>query len=335
MRVADRFGRGLRDLRVSVTDRCNFRCTYCMPREVFGPGFQFLERDELLTFEEITRVVRVFARLGVRKVRLTGGEPLVRRGIDQLVAMLAGVEGITDLALTTNGSLLAKKAEALRAAGLRRLTVSLDSVDEDTFRKMADVAMPLSCVLDGIAAATRAGFAPIKLNAVIQRGVNDEGIVDLAAYAREHGHIARFIEYMDVGTTNSWKLDDVVPAAEIVRRIDAVWPLQPVDPNYVGEVANRYRYLDGAGEIGVITSVTQPFCQTCARARLSAIGELYTCLFAVGSQDLRALLRTGATDEELEAVISGTWGRRADRYSELRSEKTIDLPKVEMSYIGG
>lgn len=335
MAVIDKFGRGLRDLRVSVTDRCNFRCTYCMPREVFGPAFQFLERDELLTFEEITRIVRLFAQLGVRKVRLTGGEPLVRRGIEHLVTMLAQGGGIRDIALTTNGSLLATKASKLRDAGLRRLTVSLDSVDEQTFSAMADVPIPLGRVLEGITAASAAGFAPIKLNTVVQRGVNDAGVVDLAAYARDHGHIARFIEYMDVGTTNGWRLDDVVPSAEIVRRISAVWPLEPVDPNYIGEVANRYRYLDGAGEIGVISSVTQAFCQTCSRARLSAVGELYTCLFAAEGRDLRALLRSGATDGELEAVIARVWGRRNDRYSELRSSETQNLHRVEMSYIGG
>ncbi|MGH8902102.1 MAG: GTP 3',8-cyclase MoaA [Egibacteraceae bacterium] len=338
MSMADQFGRALRDLRISVTDRCNFRCVYCMPRAAFGPGFQFLERDELLTFEEITRVVRVFVGLGVRKVRLTGGEPLVRRGIERLVAMLTDRPrgpAITDIALTTNGSLLAAKARPLRDAGLHRITVSLDSVDERTFKEMADVEMPLGLVLDGIAAACEAGFAPVKLNAVVRRGVNDSGIVDLAAYAREHGHIVRFIEYMDVGTTNGWRLEEVVPAAEVVRRIDAVWPLEPVEPHYTGEVANRYRYRDGGGEIGVIASVTQPFCQTCTRARLSAIGELYTCLFAVAGTDLRAPLRAGATDEELEAVIGGVWRRRGDRYSELRSLGAANRSRVEMSYIGG
>jgi len=335
MAVVDEFGRGLRDVRVSVTDRCNFRCTYCMPREVFGPGFQFLERDELLTFEEITRLVSIFAKLGVRKIRLTGGEPLVRHGIERLVAMLAQVDGIDDIALTTNGSLLAGKAADLRGAGLGRLTVSLDSVDEETFSAMADVPMPLCRVLDGIAAASAAGFAPVKLNTVVKRGVNDAGVVDLAAYARDHGHIVRFIEYMDVGTTNGWKLDEVVPSAEVVRRIGAVWPLEPVDPNYVGEVASRYRYLDGGGEIGVISSVTQAFCQGCTRARVSAVGELYTCLFATKGGDLRALLRNGATDGELESVIAGIWGRRTDRYSELRTSETRTLHKVEMSYIGG
>jgi cyclic pyranopterin phosphate synthase len=335
MAVADRLGRALRDLRVSVTDRCNFRCTYCMPREIFGPDFQFLEREELLTFEEITRIVRVFTGLGVRKVRLTGGEPLVRRGIEHLVAMLADVDGVDDIALTTNGSLLAAKATALREAGLGRLTISLDSVDEATFRRMADAPIPLGRVLDGIAAAQEAGFAPVKLNAVVQRGVNDDGIVALAAYAREHGHIARFIEYMDVGTTNGWRLDDVVPAAEIVRRIGEVWPLEPMTANYTGEVANRYRYTDGKGEIGLIASVTQAFCQTCIRARLSAIGELYTCLFAAAGHDLRGLLRAGAGDAELASEIAGVWGRRTDRYSELRSQQTRELPRVEMSYIGG
>jgi cyclic pyranopterin phosphate synthase len=335
MAVVDQHGRGLHDVRVSVTDRCNFRCAYCMPREVFGPGFQFLEREELLTFEEITWIVRIFAKLGVRKVRLTGGEPLLRRGIERLVTMLARVEGIRDIALTTNGSLLATKAAGLRDAGLRRLTVSLDSLDEKTFSTMADVPIPLGRVLDGIAAASAAGFVPIKLNAVVKRGVNDAGVVDLAAYARDHGHIVRFIEYMDVGTTNGWRLDDVVPSAEIIRRIDAIWPLVPADPNYLGEVATRYRYLDGGGEIGVISSVTQAFCQTCTRARLSAIGELYTCLFATKGRDLRVLLRDGATDDELESAIAAVWTRRDDRYSELRASETHDLHKVEMSYIGG
>ncbi len=335
MEVIDRLGRQLHDLRVSVTDRCNFRCTYCMPREAFGPGFQFLEREELLTFEEITRIVRIFVGLGIRKVRLTGGEPLVRRGIEQLVAMLRQVEGITDLALTTNGSLLRAKAGALREAGLHRVTISLDAVDEETFRAMADAPVSLGHVLDGIAAAAEAGFAAIKLNTVVRRGVNDACILDLAAYARERGHVIRFIEYMDVGTKNGWKLDDVVPAAEIVHRINAVWPVEPVEPNYEGEVANRYRYLDGAGEIGVVASVTQAFCQTCTRARLSAIGELYTCLFATKGHDLRRLLRAGASDEALQSFIADLWNRRADRYSQLRSAQTRDLAKVEMSYIGG
>jgi cyclic pyranopterin phosphate synthase len=333
--LTDRLQRPLRDLRVSVTDRCNFRCTYCMPREVFGPGFAFLERAELLTFEEITRVVGVFAGLGVGKVRLTGGEPLLRRGIADLVALLAGIDGIDDIALTTNGSLLPQHVEALKAAGLSRLTVSLDSVDEAVFSSMADVDLPLRKVLDGIAAATAAGFVPIKLNAVVKRGVNDDGILPLVDYARAHGHIVRFIEFMDVGTTNGWNLVDVVPAAEIVERIAAVHPLVPLEPTGPGEVAARYGFTDGGGEVGVITSVTRPFCSTCTRGRLSAVGELYTCLFGTGGTDVRALLRGGATDEDLRALLTGTWEQRADRYSELRSDGTADLPRVEMSYIGG
>lgn len=335
MGEVDRLGRALRDLRISVTDRCNFRCTYCMPRDVFGPGFAFLERDELLTFEEIVRVVRVAARLGVRKVRLTGGEPLLRRDLERLVAMLAVIDGIDDLALTTNGSLLARKAEALRAAGLRRVTVSLDALDEPTFQAMSDVTLPLQRVLDGIAAAQAAGLAPVKVNAVIKRGVNDDGILDLARYGREHRLIVRFIEYMDVGTTNGWRLDDVVPAAEVVQRLDAAFGVEPIPPDHPGEVATRYRYRDGGGEVGVIASVTQPFCGACTRARLSAIGELYTCLFAVAGQDLRGPLRNGASDDDLAGLLAGTWRARTDRYSELRSDATRDLPRVEMSYIGG
>jgi cyclic pyranopterin phosphate synthase len=335
-RLADRLGRGLRDLRISVTDRCNFRCRYCMPREVFGPDFAFLERSELLTFEEIATVVRVFARLGVRKVRLTGGEPLVRRNLERLVELIAAVDGIDDIALTTNGSLLARKAADLRAAGLRRVTVSLDSVDEQVFSSMADVDIPLRQVLDGIVAARDAGYAPIKLNAVVKRGVNDDGLLDLAAYAREQGHVVRYIEYMDVGTTNGWRLDDVVPAAEIVRRIDRVYPLEPIDPNYPGEVASRWRYRDGAGEIGVIASVTRPFCHDCTRARLSSIGELYTCLFGSTGTDLRAVLRGGGGEDELDALVRRVWTNRADRYSELRARATtLPRAKVEMSYIGG
>ncbi|MPZ86644.1 MAG: GTP 3',8-cyclase MoaA [Nitriliruptorales bacterium] len=331
----DRFGRSLRDLRVSITDRCNFRCRYCMPREVFGPDFTFLERSELLSFEEIARAVRAFVRCGVRKVRLTGGEPLLRRDVEELVAMLAAIDGVDDLAMTTNASLLAAKAGALRRAGLGRVTVSLDSLDDAVFRAMSDVHLPVGRVLEGIAAAREAGFDEIKLNTVVKRGVNEDGVLDLARYAGEHGYIIRFIEYMDVGTTNGWRLDDVVPGEEIVRRIGEHLPLEPIPPKYAGEVATRYRFRDGAGEIGVITSVTRPFCSTCTRARLSAIGEIYTCLFAGGGGDLRALLRGGADDTELEAMIRGTWAARDDRYSELRSRATRDLPKVEMSYIGG
>jgi cyclic pyranopterin phosphate synthase len=335
MAATDQFQRPLRDLRISLIDRCNFRCTYCMPREIFGPGYQFLPQDELLTFDEIVRITRVFARLGVRKVRLTGGEPLLRQNVEELVARLAEIEGIDDLSMTTNGSLLTAKAEALREAGLGRVTVSLDTVDDQKFREVSDVNVPLERVLEGVEAARRAGLEPIKLNAVVQRGVTDEGIEDLAAFGREQGHIPRFIEYMDVGTTNGWKLEDVVPAREIVDRINACWPIEPLEPNYSGEVAERYRYADGAGEVGVIASVTEPFCGTCTRARVSAQGELFTCLFASEGQDLRSLLRGGASDEDLEAAVAGRWSARTDRYSELRTIETANRPKVEMSYIGG
>jgi GTP 3',8-cyclase len=329
----DRFGRPLRDLRISVTDRCNFRCVYCMPKEVYGRDYQFLERRELLTFEEIARLARIFAAHGVEKVRITGGEPLVRREVERLIAMLARIPGL-DLTLTTNGALLASKAEALAAAGLRRVTVSLDSLDDDVFRAMNDVDFPLERVLDGIDAASAAGL-PVKINMVVKRGVNDADVLAMAEHFRGGGHILRFIEYMDVGHTNGWRLDDVVPAREIVDRIDAVFPLEPLEANYRGEVARRWRYLDGAGEIGVIASVTQPFCGDCSRARLSAEGKLYTCLFALRGHDLRAPLRAGASDEELAETIGGVWGRRRDRYSEQRSERTTELHKVEMSYIGG
>lgn len=334
--VNDQFGRALRDLRISVTDRCNFRCCYCMPRDVFGTDFPFLDRSELLSFEEIERVVAVFARLGVRKVRLTGGEPLLRHGIEQLVERLVGIEGVDEVALTTNGSLLPAKARALRDAGLRRVTVSLDSLDEATFRAISDVKLPVARVVEGITAAADAGLTPVKVNTVVKRGMNDgNDILDLAAFGREHGHVVRFIEYMDVGSTNGWRMDDVVPAREIVERINAVWPIEPLDPNYIGEVADRYRYLDGGGEVGLITSITKPFCRTCTRARLSAKGELYTCLFAGTGHDLRALLRGGAGDDELEAAIRGVWKVRTDRYSAQRTTATVGLAKVEMSYIGG
>jgi cyclic pyranopterin phosphate synthase len=306
-----------------------------MPKEVFGRSHAFLPRAEILSFEEITRVVAAAASLGVTKVRLTGGEPLLRRDLDVLVAMLAEVDGITDLALTTNGALLAGKARGLRAAGLTRVTVSLDSLDEAVFAAMNDVGVPLGRVLDGIAAAVDAGFRPVKLNTVVKRGVNDDGLVELARFARERGLVARFIEYMDVGTTNGWKLDDVVPAAEIVRRIDAALPLEPAEANYRGEVARRWRYRDGSGEIGVIASVTQPFCSDCTRARLSTDGKLYTCLFAAAGHDLRALLRAGASDEELRAALAGIWAGRADRYSQRRTSLTAPVRRIEMSYIGG
>ena len=333
--VTDRLGRGLADLRVSVTDRCNFRCRYCMPREAFGSDHAFLERDELLTFEEITRVVRAAVECGVRKVRLTGGEPLVRRDLPRLIGMLARVDGVEDLALTTNGSLLAEQAGALRAAGLHRLTVSLDTLDEATFRAISDVALPLARVLDGLDVARAVGFSPLKLNTVVRRGRGDGEVVDLAAYARARGDVIRFIEYMDVGTTNGWRNDEIVPADEIVDRIDAAFPLEPVGPTVAGEVAERYRYRDGTGEIGVVASVTRPFCRTCVRARVSAKGELYTCLFSARGHDLRALLRGGASDAQLTARLRDLWLLRTDRYSETRSAHAVTPPKVEMSYIGG
>jgi len=333
-RLLDRLGRPIRDLRISVTDRCNFRCVYCMPKEVFGRDYPFLPRAELLTFEEIERLARLLAGLGVEKVRITGGEPLVRRDVETLVGMLAGIPGL-DLTLTTNGALLAKKAQALRDAGLDRITVSLDSLDDATFRTMNDVDFPVARVLGGIDAALAAGLDPVKVNVVVKRGVNDDGLVTMARAFRGTGVVVRFIEYMDVGHTNGWRLDDVVPAAEVVAAIDAEYPLEPVEPGYRGEVAGRWRYRDGGGEIGVISSVTQPFCSDCTRARLSADGKLYTCLFAVRGHDLRALLRDGASDEELTAALRGIWRARTDRYSELRSAETAGLEKVEMSYIGG
>jgi cyclic pyranopterin phosphate synthase len=329
----DTLGRPVRDLRISVTDRCNFRCTYCMPKTVFGHDYRFMDRKELLTFEELERVARTFATLGVEKIRLTGGEPLLRKEIESLVARLAVIGGL-DLTLTTNASLLARKAEGLRDAGLDRVNVSLDSLDDATFRAMNDVDFPVARVLEGIDAAAAAGL-PVKVNAVVKRGVNDDGVVEMARRFRGTGHSLRFIEYMDVGATNGWRLDDVVPASEIVERIDAVFPLEPVDAAYRGEVAQRVRYRDGAGEIGVIASVTQPFCGDCTRARISAEGKLYTCLFAVRGTDLRALLRGGATDDDLRDAITAVWAARTDRYSEIRTERTSDLPRIEMSYIGG
>ena len=331
----DRLGRPVRDLRLSVTDRCNFRCPYCMPREVFGPGHAFSPRAELLTYEELSRLVAIFAELGVNKVRLTGGEPLLRRDLEALIAMVVATPGIEDVAMTTNGSLLAGRAESLRAAGLTRVTISLDSVEPEVFAAMADSRVPLSAVLDGIASARAAGLSPVKLNAVIQRGVNDAGVLDLVGYARDNGYVLRFIEYMDVGTSNGWVRDQVVPAAEIIERVNAAYPLEPVAPATRGEVARRWRYVDGAGELGVIASVTQPFCTDCTRARVTATGELFTCLFADRGRDLRALLRGGASDDDLRQTISGVWSARSDRYSELRSAQTPELPRAEMSYLGG
>jgi GTP 3',8-cyclase len=333
--VVDKRSRPLRDLRISVTDRCNFRCTYCMPKEIFSRDFAFLPRAQLLTFEEITRLARAFAREGASKIRLTGGEPLLRRNVEQLVAMLAGIDEITDVALTTNGSALAAKANALKAAGLTRVTVSLDALDDDTFAAMNDVGFPVARVLAGIDMAAAAGLTPVKINMVVKRSINDGQITEMAKRFRGTGHIVRFIEYMDVGTTNGWRMDDVVPAAEIIETINARWPLEPLKPNYPGEVAGRYRYRDGAGEIGVIASVTQPFCGACTRARLSADGKLYTCLFAAHGHNLRDLLRSGASDEELGIQIRSIWAARADRYSELRRAQTGPRPKIEMSYIGG
>jgi GTP 3',8-cyclase len=330
--LLDRMGRPLRDLRVSVTDRCNFRCTYCMPREVFGPGYEFLPREQLLTFEEITRVVALFAQRGVEKVRLTGGEPLLRRGVEDLVGMLAGVSGVRDLTLTTNASLLARRAKALAAAGLQRVTISLDAVDDSTFMAMNDVGFPVSTVLEGIDAAVDAGLGPVKINCVVKRGVNEHAVLDMARHFKGSGHIVRFIEYMDVGSTNGWRMADVVPAAEILETVGREFPLVEVPPNYPGEVATRYRYADGSGEIGVIASVTRPFCGSCTRARVSAEGVLYTCLFASSGTDLRHALRS---PEDVGSVIDRAWGERTDRYSEIRTSQTRRRIPVEMSYIGG
>ena len=332
--IHDTLGRPLRDLRISVTDRCNFRCVYCMPKEVFGRDYRFLPRRELLTFEEIERVASVFVGLGVNKLRITGGEPLLRRDLEVLIAQLAALGEDLDLTLTTNGALLAQKAKALADAGLTRVTVSLDSLDDEVFRAMNDVDFPVARVLGGIDAAAAAGL-PVKVNVVVKRGLNEDSVVEIARRFRGTGHTVRFIEFMDVGATNGWRLDDVVPAAEIVRTIGAEFALEPVEPAYRGEVAERYRYRDGSGEIGVIASVTQPFCGDCTRARISADGKLYTCLFAVRGHDLRAIVRSGAADAELEEAIRAVWLRRTDRYSELRTEETGALRKVEMSYIGG
>ena len=334
MILTDTLTRPLRDLRISVTDRCNFRCVYCMPKEVFGRDYQFLEREQLLTFEEITRLAHIFVAHGVQKIRLTGGEPLVRRDLERLIEMLARIPGL-DLTLTTNGVLLARMARALRAAGLQRVTVSLDSLENEVFMAMNDVDFPVERILEGIEAAAAAGLGPIKINMVVKRGMNEHSIVPMARYFRGTGHVLRFIEYMDVGHTNGWRLDDVVPAAEIIAAIDAEIPLEPVEANYRGEVANRWRYRDGGGEIGVIASVTQAFCRDCTRARLSAEGLLYTCLFAVHGHDLRRLLRSGSSDREISQAVASIWRGRDDRYSEIRSSETIGLPKVEMSHIGG
>jgi GTP 3',8-cyclase len=345
--LPDSRGRFLRDLRISVTDRCNFRCVYCMPKEVFGRDYPFLPQAELLSFEEIVRLARIFKGHGVEKIRLTGGEPLLRKNLERLVAMLSEVGGL-ELTLTTNGALLAKKARALKDAGLHRVTVSLDALDDRVFRAMNDVDFPVSRVLDGIEAAAAAGLQPVKVNMVVKRGVNDAQILPMARHFRNSGHILRFIEYMDVGHTNGWRMDDVVPSAEVIRIIGREFPLEPADANYPGEVAERWRYLDSpdarvanenrgadAGEIGVISSVTQAFCSDCTRARLATDGKLYTCLFATQGYDMRALLRAGSADDDIANYLAAIWSQRGDRYSEIRSERTKALPKVEMSYIGG
>ncbi len=332
----DRLGRNLADLRISVTDRCNFRCTYCMPKEIFNRDYRFLERSALLSFEEITRLTGIFTSLGAGKVRLTGGEPLLRARLERLVAMLARTPGVSDLTLTTNGVLLPRKAQALAEAGLNRVTVSLDSLSDEVFGAMNDVGAKVADVLAGIDAAAAAGLAPIKINMVVKRGVNDHSIPEMAGYFRGTGHILRFIEYMDVGATNGWRLDEVTPAHEIISRLDRVFPIEPLRPNYRGEVARRWRYVDGQGEIGVIASVTQPFCGECTRARLSADGKLYTCLFAICGTDLRQAVRSDATDQQLREMIAAVWSERTDQYSELRSGETAGIrQKVEMSYIGG
>jgi len=340
--VTDRRNRALRDLRISVTDRCNFRCVYCMPKEIFGRDYQFMEREELLSFEEITRLATIGVGLGVTKLRLTGGEPLLRRGIEDLVERLAELRTpdgrALDLALTTNGSALPVKAEALKAAGLTRVTVSLDSLDDERFQAINDVRFPVARVLDGIRAAQEAGLGPVKVNAVIKRSENDADVLELAEHFRGSGCTLRFIEFMDVGASNGWALDEVVPSDEIVARIEAVYPLEPLEATSPGETARRYRYLDGAGEIGLISSVTHAFCGDCTRARLSADGQLFTCLFATDGFDLRELLRSGASDDEVADALTGVWNRRDDRYSEIRSSETTELrgrQRIEMSYIGG
>lgn len=335
----DTLGRQLRDLRISVTDRCNFRCVYCMPREVFGSDYAFLPKPQLLSFEEITRLASIAAAHGIKKVRLTGGEPLLRKDIDKLIAMLSRIQTVDgedlDVALTTNASVLRYKAQALKDAGLNRVTVSLDSVIDETFKAMNDVDYSVAKVLDGIEAAREVGLAPIKINMVVTKGTNDQDIVAMARHFKGTGHIVRFIEYMDVGNSNGWQLDQVVPSAEVIERINAELPLEPIEPNYASETASRWRYADGDGEVGVISSVTQAFCRTCTRARISADGQLFTCLFASQGHDLRALMRGGCSDEELATVMAHLWRTREDRYSELRGKETAQRQKIEMSYIGG
>ena len=336
--VIDTMGRSMRDLRISVTDRCNFRCPYCMPAEIFGEAYEFLPRGEILTFEEITRLTRLFSEFGVSKARITGGEPLLRTDLPELISQVTAIDGITDVTLTTNGYLLAQQAQGLKDAGLHRITVSLDSIDDEVFKQMNGRGFGARRVLHAIDSAAEVGLAPIKINAVVQRGVNDHTIVDLARHFKGTGHIVRFIEYMDVGNRNGWKLDEVFSAEEIIALIDAEMPLEPAPSNYSGEVAERYLYRDGSGEIGVIASVTRPFCGACTRLRLSTDGQIFTCLFATRGTSLRDPMRDGATDEELRNIITGIWTRRSDRYSEERFAATPDMPrpaKVEMYQIGG
>lgn len=332
---SDTLGRRMHDLRLSVTDRCNFRCTYCMPKESFSRDHAFLPKNEILSFEELARVARLFVGLGVEKIRVTGGEPLLRRDLPKLIEMLAGIDGLRDLTLTTNGSALTTLARPLRDAGLRRLTVSLDALDDLVFRAMNDVDFPVSRVLEGIDAALAAGFAPVKVNMVVKRDVNDQQIVPMARRFSGPDYILRFIEYMDVGNTNAWRMDDIVSADEIIRRISIELPLEPLPPNYAGEVAARFRHAGGGGEIGIISSVTRPFCRDCTRARVSAEGKLYTCLFAGHGHDLRTLLRSDLDDSAIAKAIAAIWSARDDRYSELRSSATPPASKVEMSRVGG
>ena len=337
--TTDTLDRPIRDLRVSVTDRCNFRCIYCMPREIFGSGYKFVPRNDLLKLEEIARITRLFAGHGVRKVRITGGEPMIRRNLERLIEMLRDIDGITDISMKTNASMLTlKSAQSLRAAGLSRINISLDAIDEQTFQRVNDVDFPVAKVLEGIDNAHAAGFDAVKVNAVIRRGYNEHSILPLAQHFHGTGTVLRFIEFMDVGTTNKWNLEEVIPAAELVEIIDKEMPIESLQPNYSGEVAKRWRYSDGGGEVGFITSVTQSFCGDCSRARLSAVGKVYTCLFAATGQDLRGMLRAGASDEELSRLIGRIWSQREDRYSELRGQIPVTaetLPRVEMSHIGG
>ena len=334
--ITDGLNRPIHDLRISVTDRCNFRCVYCMPKEVFGKGYQFLSRSELLSFEEIVRIVKAFAKLGVRKIRLTGGEPLVRSELEKLVEQIAAIEKIEDISLTTNAVLLTeKRAASLRDAGLGRVNISLDALDDETFMAVNDVGVPVQKVLDGISTAAAAGFDSVKVNMVVKRGLNEHSILPMAEYFHATGQILRFIEFMDVGNTNSWKNSEVVTAAEIANLIHEQMPIEKIPPNYRGEVANRWRYLDGGGEIGIIASVSEPFCGDCSRARLSAVGKIYTCLFAADGHDLMSLIRHGISDDELAERLTTLWSRRRDRYSETRTIESVLRPKVEMSHIGG